>query len=202
MVKSGKLDPFVTHLYYILQILNRTVKVKTLRPPETYIILITPQKQLSQIRTLKLHMNLCNNHSRGRVTPLQRLRSTMLLLNVFRKMSLVFLEAANTTYALILTLTSQRYADIVVCKILFQPLSCAISILYFHFFPFFSTHTIQFSSHFSVLGVSKCKSTISTKTIRDATFKISYTIRINKHHHSQQHQKNGVLKHRFLQQQP
>ena len=35
MVKTGKLVPVLTQLYYILQILNRMVKVRTLRPPQT-----------------------------------------------------------------------------------------------------------------------------------------------------------------------
>ena len=34
--------------------------------------MIVPNKRSSQARTLKLHMNLCNNHNRGGVTTLQR----------------------------------------------------------------------------------------------------------------------------------
>ena len=53
---------------------------------------------------------------------LQRLRSMILLPKVIRKTNLVILEAAKTTYALILTLFTQKDTDIEVCKILIQPL--------------------------------------------------------------------------------
>ena len=56
------------------------------------------------------------------MTPLQRLRSMTLLPKTFRKTYLVILEAANTTYAPILILTTQKYTDIDVRKILIQPL--------------------------------------------------------------------------------
>ena len=121
-------------------------RVKTLRPPQTYIIITNPQKHLSQIQTLKLHMNLCNNHHRGRMTTLQRWRSTILLPKLTRETNLAILEDANTTYALIFSLISQRYTDIDVCKILSQPFSCAILTLHFyHFFASFShTHHSKF----------------------------------------------------------
>ena len=86
-----------------------------MRPPQTNIIITNPQKHLSQIQTLKLHMNLCNNHHRGRVTTLQRWRSTILLPKLTRETNLAFLEDSNTTYALILSLISQRYTDTDVC---------------------------------------------------------------------------------------
>ena len=70
MVKTGTSAPPLTHLKNIQQILNRRVKVKTLRPLQAYVIMIVPHEHLSQIRTLKLHMNLSNNHHRGRVTTL------------------------------------------------------------------------------------------------------------------------------------
>ena len=82
MVKTGKVDPLLTHLQYNLQIINRMVNVKTLRPPQTDIIMIVPSKHPSQVRTLTLHVNLCNNHHRGRVTTLQRQRPTILLLKL------------------------------------------------------------------------------------------------------------------------
>ena len=72
-------------------------------------------------------MNLCNNHHSGRVTTLQRLRSTILLPKLFRKTNLVLLEAANTFHVLILHLTTQKYTDIIVCKIFFQPLFVCLS---------------------------------------------------------------------------
>ena len=70
--------------------------------------MIVPNKHPSQARTLKLHMNLCNNHHQGRVTTLQRLKSTTLIPKLFRKTNVANLEAANTAYAQILTLITQR----------------------------------------------------------------------------------------------
>ena len=49
----------------------------------------------------------------------QYLRSTIPLLKIFHKPSLVILEVTNTTYALIPILTTQKYTDIDECKILF-----------------------------------------------------------------------------------
>ena len=98
-----------------------------------------PSKHRSQAQTLKLHVNLCHNHHRKRVTTLQHLRSTILLPKLFRETNLVILEAANTAHALILILIFQKYTDIDVCKILFQPLSCAISNL--SLFSQFFAHT-------------------------------------------------------------
>ena len=70
IVKNGKIVPLLTHLNYNLQILNRMVKVKTFRPPQTYLIVIIPLKHPIQIRTSKLHINLRNNHHRCRMTTL------------------------------------------------------------------------------------------------------------------------------------
>ena len=69
---------------------------------------------------------------------LQRLRSMILLSKLFRKTNLVTLEAANTTYAPILTQITQKYTDIDVCKNFFQAPFCAL----FSFFIFpSSAHT-------------------------------------------------------------
>ena len=51
---------------------------------------------------------------------------------------------ANTTYALILTLFSQGYTDIEVCKILFQPLFVRHSYYLLLLFSFFCTRFVQF----------------------------------------------------------
>ena len=85
-----------------------------------------PSKDSSQARTLKLHVNLLH-HQRGRVTTLQRLRSMTLLPKIPRKTYLVILEAANTTYALILILITQNFEVIDVCKNLIKPLSMCYS---------------------------------------------------------------------------
>ena len=146
MVKTGKLVPPLTQLYYILQILNRIVKVRTLRPRQTQLTLIIPNKHPNQVRTLKLHVNLCHNHHQGRVTTLQHLRSMTLLPNLFRKLNLVLLEAANTTYALILILITQKCTDIDVCKTLFQPLFVCPS----HFLIFSHTHHSTFACFFPI----------------------------------------------------
>ena len=144
IVKIGKLDPLLTDPQYNLQMLNRKVKVKMLRPPQTYFIMIIPHNHLSQIQTLKLHMNLCNNHHRGREATLQSLRSTILLSKLFRKTNLEFLEEANTTYALILILITQINTDTDVSKLSFSaPSLCnlhslifILSILFQHIFLF------------------------------------------------------------------
>ena len=107
--------------------------------------MILENKHPVQARTLKLHLNLCNNHHCGRVTTIQRLRSTILLPKLARKMSLAFLEAINTTYALILILIIQKYTKIDVCTILFQPLFMCRSYCPFSlFFPFLSAHILFF----------------------------------------------------------
>ena len=62
MVKTGKLARFLTHLCYDLQSLNRMVKLKTLKPLQTYLKLIISIKHPSQARTLKLHVNVRHNH--------------------------------------------------------------------------------------------------------------------------------------------
>ena len=119
MVKTGKLALLLTQLYYNPRILNRMVKSKKLRPLQTYITKKLPNKHPSQARTLKLHVNLCHNPHRSRVTTLQRLISTILLPKILRKTNLFFLEAVNTTYDLNLILITQKYTEIDVCKILF-----------------------------------------------------------------------------------
>ena len=103
--------------------------------------MIVPNKFPNQTRTLNLHVNLGHNHHRGRMTTLQRLRSRILLTKLFLKTNLVIPEAENTTYALILTLITQNYADIEVRIILIQLLLCASLIHFIHFFLFF-THTL------------------------------------------------------------
>ena len=110
------------------------VRVKTLGPPQTYILKIFPKKHPSQSRTLKLNMNPCNNYHRDRVTTLQPLRSTILLSKLFSKANLVIIEAATTIYTLILTLMTQKFTDIDVCKIYSSPFPWAILIFYFYFF--------------------------------------------------------------------
>ena len=145
-------------------------------------------------------MNPCNNHHRSKVTTLQRLRSTIRLSELPRKLNLVILEVANTTYAPILILITQKYIEIDVWKVLFQPISCAFFTLYFYSFIFsHSLHSNFFLFSFRGIHIS---SKTSTKTNRKATSKIIQTFYINEHHHSCQHQKNGVLKHTFWQQQP
>ena len=85
-------------------------------------------------------MNVFNNHRRKRVTNLQLLRSTMLLLKIFHKTNLVIidiLEAVNTTYALILNLITQKNTDIDVRKNLCRPFRVPflLSIFFSSFFP-------------------------------------------------------------------
>ena len=135
------------------------VRVKILRPLQISLTTIVPNKHPSEALTLKRHMNLCHNHHRGRVITLQRLRSTILLPNIFRNLSLVIIEAANTTHALSLTLTTQKYTDIDVCKILFQHLFVCHS--HFQFLP--SSHTHHSTFLFSNLGAYSFKYFISTK---------------------------------------
>ena len=119
------------------------VKVKTLKPPQTYIIMIILKKHPSQLRTLKLHVSLHTRHHWGKVTTLQRLRLTILLLKSPRKMRLVILEYANTTYATILTLIAQKTAEIDVSKILFWPFFVCHS--YSTILSFSHTHHSTFS---------------------------------------------------------
>ena len=69
MVKTGKIAPFVTHLQYIRQILERMVKTKILRPQQTYVMRIVQNKQLSQTRTLRPNTSLYNMYHRSTVTP-------------------------------------------------------------------------------------------------------------------------------------
>ena len=73
---------------------------------------------------MKLHMDLRHNRHSAKVTPLQRLRSTILLPQIFRKTNLVILEAANKTCALIITLITQKNTDINVCKKFIPALFC------------------------------------------------------------------------------
>ena len=44
--ENGKKAPLLTHLQYTPQIQNGMVKIKTLRPLQTYVILLIPGKQL------------------------------------------------------------------------------------------------------------------------------------------------------------
>ena len=83
---------------------------------------------MSQSPTLKLHVNLSHSHHQRRVTLLQRLTATILQLKIFPKTNLSTLEAANTTYAPIPAIITQKYTDIDLCKTSFEPLSCATSI--------------------------------------------------------------------------
>ena len=92
----------------------------TLRPLQTYVILIVQNKHLSQARRLKPNMNLYNIRNQGKTTTLQRLKSTILLLKFFHKTNLVILEAVTSICALILTLISQKYTEFDVCKNLFS----------------------------------------------------------------------------------
>ena len=62
MVKIGKLSPLLTHLYYNFQSPIQLVKLKTLRPLQTQLKMIVPNKCPNQTRTLKLHLNLRHNH--------------------------------------------------------------------------------------------------------------------------------------------
>ena len=89
IVKTGKFAKLPTQLYYKLLTRHPMVKVKILRPLQTYNITILRRKYLSQRRTLKLHMNLRNKHRRVRVTILQLLKTTILLAKLFRKTNLV-----------------------------------------------------------------------------------------------------------------
>ena len=132
--------------------------------------MIVPNKHLSQKRTLKPHINLHNNHHFGRVSTLQRLRSTILLPQLIRKIDLVNLVPANTTYALILTLITQTYTDIDLCKMLFQPLLCAILILFFFLSSAHTSFRLQSAwSHewFSLCLVCYFKVTKKWPTCRD-----------------------------------
>ena len=74
---------------------------------------------MSQSPTPKLHVNLSHSHHQRRVPILQRLRATILQLKKIPKRNLITLEAANTTYAPIPILITQKYTDIDVCKTLF-----------------------------------------------------------------------------------
>ena len=67
MVKNAKLALLLTHPQYNLQILNRMVKVKTLRKQQFDVKMIV-KKHLSQRQTLELNTNPYNIHYRGRVT--------------------------------------------------------------------------------------------------------------------------------------
>ena len=77
------------------------------------------------------------------MTPLQHLRSMILLLKIFREPNLVILEEAHTTYALIQTLNTQKYTDIDVRKISIQSLFVRNNHSLTSFLHFFPAHTIQ-----------------------------------------------------------
>ena len=118
-----------------------------------------PNTYMSQVPTLKLHVNLSHNHHQRRVTLCQRLITTFLQLKVFPKKNLTLLEAGNTTHAPIPILITQKYTDIDVCKILFSaPLLRFIII--FHFI--FCAHTTHFFS-LSFLGAYTKLSRTPTK---------------------------------------
>ena len=74
---------------------------------------------MSQSPTLKLHVSQSRSHHQRRVTLLQRLTASILQLKILSKRNLITLEEANTTYAPIPILITQKYTDIDVCKTLF-----------------------------------------------------------------------------------
>ena len=80
----------------------------------------------------------------SRMTSLQRLKPTILLLKTFRKTNLVILEAVIAIYALIRILNTQKNTDIDVCKSLIQ----SLFVRHVHrspfFFSFFRTHHSNF----------------------------------------------------------
>ena len=69
-------------------------------------------------------------------------------LQSIRETFLVSLESVKTTYALTLFQITQKLVDSDVCRILFQPLSCAILTLHFYSTQFFRTHIVLFFSIF------------------------------------------------------
>ena len=69
VLRTGKPAMLLIHLQYNLQNPNSMVKVKTLRPQQTYVILIVPIKLPSQTLSLILHTNLYIIHHRARATP-------------------------------------------------------------------------------------------------------------------------------------
>ena len=138
------------------------VRIKTLKPPQTYVTVIVPNKHLNQIRTSNLDMNLFNNHHRCTVIPLLPVESKTLLSKFFLKTILIILEAVYTTCALILNLTTQNYTDIDLWKKSLQPLFCVISISHFlqpFFFCIHNIHYFLFSRHTQI----KPSTTISNK---------------------------------------
>ena len=136
--------------------------------------MIDPNKHPSQAQTLKLHMNLCNNHHHDRMTTLQGLRLTILLPKLFRKTNLVFLEEAKTTYALILTLITQKYTNIDMCKRLIQLLFVSHPYSLPFLFSFFRTRFIQIFSFSFLSGAYTYTPITSTETNRTIQ-KCSYT---------------------------
>ena len=110
--------------------------------------MITPNIYLSEVPTLKLHVNLSHNHHYWRVTLLQRLTATILQMKLFPKRNLTTLEAVNTTYIPIPIPITQRYTDTEVCKIFFEPLFCVSVLLFILSF----AHTSFTSFLFSFLG--------------------------------------------------
>ena len=81
--------------------------------------------------------------------PLQRLKLTILLLKKFRQTNLVSPWTASRTTAPIPMVIFQIYTDIAVCKILFQPLQCVISVLHPFTFLSFFLHTQFFLLFYS-----------------------------------------------------
>ena len=161
--------------------------------------MILPNKHLSQVQTLKLHINLCHNHHRSKMTTLQCLRSTILLQKISRKTDLVIFEAADTTYALTQILITQRYTDIDECKIFFKPLF----VRHVHSLPLsfsFFANIVQIFSFFGSTYINKSSitSTTLTKVNRILAFEL---IKITNNRHYHQDEKTAVLKHKFSQQQ-
>ena len=119
-----------------------------------------------QARTLRLHMNLCNNQHRGTVTTLQRIRSTILPPKISLKTNPAFVEAVNTTYAPILIVLTQKFTDIDVSQILFSTVSVRNLHSLLFFFPFLlRTHSFSvFGGKFiKILNINKSNITLSNK---------------------------------------
>ena len=157
--KTGKLDQLLTHHHCIPQILKRMVKFKTLSPLQTYVIMIVQNKHRSQSRTLKPQYETIQCLTSRQSDPFQKLKITILLSRLFRKMNQVILQAVKTTCSVIQTLFTRRHTDIAAWKCLFKlffPVICIrhFLFLFFSFFP--DTH------FFSILGGYKYST--STKT--------------------------------------
>ena len=145
--KTGKIDQLLTHHLCIPQILKRMVKFKTLSPLQTYVIMIVQNKHRSQSRTLKPQHETIQCPTSKQSDPFQKLKLTILLSRIFRKMNKVILQAVKTTCSVIQTLFTRRHTDIAVWKCLFRlflPVICIrhFLFLFFSFFP--DTHFFYF----------------------------------------------------------